>query len=57
MQEQPEPKITAELTASELDAVLQQRAKRRETETTREAFKAMSVSEQRNTLRKMGVRL
>ncbi|MDD2748592.1 hypothetical protein [Acidithiobacillus sp.] len=55
--QQSEPKVTAELSKNELDSILQQRAKRRETETTREAFKAMSVSEQRAVLRQKGVKL
>lgn len=54
---QQSEKITAELSKNEMDSILQQRAKRRETETTREAFKAMSVSEQRAVLRQKGVRL
>ncbi len=54
--QQPE-KITAELTKSELDTVLQQRIKQQQTQTAREAFRALSATEQRNVLRKIGVRL
>lgn len=55
--QQPEPKVTAELTKSELDAVLRERIKQQQTKTAREAFRALSATEQRNVLRKIGVRL
>ena len=55
--QQPEPKVTAELTKSELDTVLQQRIKQQQTQTAREAFRALSATEQRAVLRQKGVRL